>query len=112
LRTGRSKPRVPGHELRRVLVDAVEELLDRRRLVALGLADGEHLHAFAFAQHAADRDDAVQVRRQEVARALHAALLQRDLRHVVVREIRGQVVQAADARGVRDGLDVERGSSR
>jgi hypothetical protein len=47
--------------------------------------------------------------RQEIARAaaLHAALLERDLGHVAVRKVGGQVVDPADAGAIRDGLDVE-----
>src|SRR2546430_16558917 len=48
---------VPRHQLRSVLVDAVEEFPDDRRLVALGLGDREHLDAVAFAQHATDDDE-------------------------------------------------------
>src|SRR5205807_7154888 len=65
---------VPRHQLRGVPVDAVEEFLDDRRLVALWLGDGENLDVVAFAQYATDDDDALQVRRQAIAPVPDAAL--------------------------------------
>ena len=87
---------VPRHQLRRVLVDAVEEALDRARLVALGLAEREDLHALVGR---AARSEITTTRcrcmRQEVVAGLHAALLRRQLGDVLRRlSVRRQLVQS------------------
>jgi hypothetical protein len=47
------------------------------------------------------------VRWKEVVARLHAALLQSDLGHVVVRKVGRKLVQAPDAGAVRNGLNIE-----
>jgi len=98
---------VPGDELRRVFVDAVEEALDRNRLGGFGLADREHPHLVVMAQHAGDHHHALQMRRQKVVPRGGAALLERHLGDLGVGKIVGQLVKAPDAGTVRDRLDVE-----
>ena len=98
---------IPGHELGNELLDAVVELLDRGLLVALRLADREHLDPLVAAQHAGNDHDPVQVRREEIAPGLRAPLLERDLGDLGVRQRIRQLIQAPDAAAVRDRLDVE-----
>ena len=57
---------VPRHELRRQLLDAVEEPADQFRLRVVDLADRPDLEIILVAQRAGDRDDLLQVVRREV----------------------------------------------
>src|SRR5882672_9052976 len=94
---------VPRDELRHQPLDAVVEALDQ--LLLGRLAEREHLDAVALAQHAGDDQHAVQVRAEEVAAGLDAALLVGDLG---VGQVLGQAVQPPDAGDVGHRLDVER----
>src|SRR5690606_28206609 len=98
---------VPGDQLRAVAVDRAEEVLDQLGLVVLRRAEAAHPHAVGIAEDAADRHHPVQVVRQEVVADLQPAPLQRRLDHGVVADVVGQVPGDAQARGVRDRLDVE-----
>jgi len=75
---------VPGHELRHQLLDTVEETLDRRGLVRLGLADRKDAQSVGIAQHAGNHDYAVQMRRQEIVPGLGAPLLECDFGDLVI----------------------------
>ena len=57
---------VPRHELRRVFLDAVEEALDDLPSVSPFPPSDHTLNASRFAQRAGDRDDALQMQRQEI----------------------------------------------
>ena len=98
---------VPGDELRRVLLDAVVEALDELPLAVGGRAERPHPQRLALAQHAGDRDDALEVERQEVLPGRRAAALEDDLRHVRIGDRGVEPEDGAAARDVGHRLDVE-----
>src|SRR3984885_3799126 len=97
---------VPGNQVRRELVQAVEEALDQVLLGRRLVAETPHLQRISGAHHHRDRDDAMLFVRQELASGFLAALGEHDLRHLLVRQVM-QTIQAPAELGVRNGLDVE-----
>ena len=81
---------VPGHQVRRVLVQPVEKSLDQILLRGGLIAEAPHLQRFPGAHDHGDRDDALLFVREKFAAGLLPALGEHDLRHVLI----GQIVQA------------------
>src|SRR5262249_43006908 len=98
---------VPGDELRGVLLDAVEESPDQRRLALTCVSERPAAERILVAQGARDRDHALQMQRNEVAACPRAALAERELRDVAIGDPLVDPVQQAQARYVRHRLDVE-----
>src|SRR4029453_17648654 len=98
---------VPGHELRRVTLEAIEEAANELRLGVALLADGPHAKRCALAKRAADRDNPLQVDRREIAAGGSAALVPEPRQHLGIGHACRDVVDAPDAIHVGDGLDVE-----
>src|SRR4029453_19095839 len=73
---------VPGHELRRVTLEAIEEAANELRLGVALLADGPHAKRCALAKRAADRDNPLQVDRREIAAGGSAALVPEPRQHL------------------------------
>ena len=97
---------VPGHQVRRVLVDAVEEARDQLRFRGLQVAERPDPQLLAAAQHAGDRDHPMLLERQEIAAAFLAAQRVHGLRHLrIVQAL--EAVEAPAELHVRHGLDVE-----
>src|SRR5438067_7674870 len=66
---------VPRHELRRIALDAVEEPPHQLRLRVAQLAERPHAKRRAFPQHAADRNDALKMKRRKIAAAARAPVV-------------------------------------
>src|SRR5450759_2308048 len=98
---------VPGNELRRVFLDAVEKAPDQLGFSVLGRAQRPDADAVAFAQRAGDGDDAVLRQLQEIVVRGGTAALKSDRRHVLVGEPGIQIVQPPQAVAVVRGFDVE-----
>ena len=98
---------VPGHELRRVLLDPVVEALDELAFAVGGRPERPYPQRVALAQDAGDGDDALQVQRQEVLPGRGAAPLEDDLRRVGVGHRGVEPEEGAAARDVGYRLDVE-----
>jgi len=98
---------VPGHELWRVLLDAVVEATDQLAFALVRAAERPAAERFVVAQRAGDRDHAMQVQGQEVVAGPGAPLAERELGDVAVGNARVDVVQQAQAGYVRHRLDVE-----
>ena len=98
---------VPGHELRGVFRDAVEEPLNERASPSVSAPMRPHAEAVAVAQRARDGDDAVQVQREEVAAGRLPAQRERHLGDFPVAQPAVEAVQAAQTRDVGDRLYVE-----
>ena len=88
---------VPGDELRRVLVDQVEEAADQLGFGIVGRSDRRDLEARAVAQRAGDGDDLLVVEREEIAAGLGAPPLREPVENRGVRKVRGNVVERGAA---------------
>src|SRR5262249_43603611 len=97
---------VPGHEVRRVALDTVEEALYQLAFGAAELAEAPHPEGLAAAQRAGDRHDPLLLRRQEVAARALPAQRKHRFGDLPIREPL-QPVQAAAEIDIRHGLDVE-----
>src|SRR5690606_15397289 len=98
---------VPGDDLRRVFLDAVEEALDDLAFRQLRLRQRPDAEAFVAAHGAGNRGDALQMMRQEIAAVLRAPLLEDVLGDLAVRQLVRQVVQRAYALDVGNGFNIE-----
>jgi hypothetical protein len=98
---------VPGHELRRVLLDPVEETLDDLAFSLPRAADRPHPENLRIAQRARDRDHAVQMQRQEIVADRLSSQLKGHGGHIGVRDCGIDRVQLAQPRHIRHGFDVE-----
>src|SRR4029077_3023652 len=97
---------VPGHQVRRVAADAVEEALYQVRLGPLSLADTPDREPIPPAQRAGDGNHTMLLGRQEVAARVLAAERKHRLGDLSVREPL-ESVQAAAEIDIWHGLDVE-----
>jgi len=98
---------VPGNDLGREFLDAVEEALDDLPFANLGRRQGPHLEGIPGPQGAGDGHHPLQVQGQEVAAVLGPALLEGQFGHLVVGEVGGKIVQAAQPGHIRDGFNIE-----
>ncbi len=98
---------VPGDELRREFLDAVEEALDDLALPRFGLGQRAHQELLGVAQHVGDDHHALQVQRQEIAAVPGALLLEGELGDLAVGQFAIELVQDAQPGDVGNGLDVE-----
>jgi hypothetical protein len=98
---------VPRHELRRILLDAVEEATDELGLGVGRVADRPDADSSRIAQRAGDRDDLLQIMRREVVTRRCSPLLREPGEHGGVVDARTDVVDAAYSRDVGHRLDVE-----
>ena len=98
---------VPGNQLRRVFLDAVEKALDQLAFAVLRTAQRPHAEAVAFTQGAGDGADAVLMQGKKIAAVLLAPPVEGNLRDIRRRGVRRQTVEFFQSVGVGNGLDVE-----
>src|SRR3984957_2752393 len=97
---------VPGHQVRRELVQAVEEPLDQDLLRRGLIAQAPQFQSISGTHRHRDRDDAMLFVREKFAAGFLAALGEHDLRHLLIRQI-VQIIKPPAEFGIRNGLDVE-----
>ena len=97
---------VPGNQVRREFVQAVEEALDQYLLRRRLIAEAPQLQRIPGAHDHGDGDDAVLLVRKKFAAGFLAALGEHDLRHLFIGQIM-QIVQTAPKIRIGHGLDIE-----
>ena len=98
---------VPGNQLRRVFLDAVEEALDQLAFVLIRRAQRPHLEAIAFAQRTGNGHHPVQMQGAGNSLPVLAALVKGHLRHILRRCFGRQRQQCFQTIGIGNSLDVE-----
>ena len=78
---------IPADELRRVAIDRRVEGLDQLSLVVVGLPDRTDTKPGVIAEHAGDRDDTMQMQRQEVAAGLLPPLIEEPLCNIGIAQL-------------------------
>ncbi len=97
---------VPGHEIGRVALDAVEEALQKLGLLRLGLPEAPHTQAIAAAKRAGDGNHSMLFVGQEVAAGGLALQGEHRLGDLFVRQT-AEIVNPASELHVGHGLDIE-----
>ncbi len=98
---------VPGHQHRRVFLDAFKEASDDFRLVRARIADRPDAQLVGVAQHHRDRDHPMQMVTQKLGiTGFFAAFMKHDLRHVGVAQS-FKIVQATAGGNVRNGFNIK-----
>ena len=98
---------VPGNDLWRKLLDAIEEALDDLAFALLRLSQGPHAQILAGAQDAGDDGDTLEIVREKIAAVLCPPLLEGHFRDFAVGQSRIKIVQTPQPRHVGNGFDVE-----
>ena len=97
---------VPGHQIGRIPLDAVEKALDQLRFVRICLTEAPQPGLVAGAQQNRNRDHPMLMQGQEITTGLLAALGEHDFRHRRIVQFT-QTQMAPPELYVRDRLDIE-----